>query len=288
MVQASVLQKDYWEQPHLISEIPDALQDHCRLLQKIRGARQPGQPAPWVFTSNYDLAIEWATEAVGLELINGFRGIHHRTFSPHAFDLGLRNTLARGEARFGCYEVYLAKLHGSLTWLATDDGTVIEKPADSLWETIRRFRDGESDEFGQEMVFPSAAKYLQTVGFVLGELFRRFTEFLNRPQTALIINGYSFSDAHLNRILLSSLQNPTLSLVVYAPQASFDDECVVIPDDYPALKRLAALKSPQVTIVGNGERAYFSNLANDLPDPAIFDERSAELRKMLKEMEEYQ
>jgi hypothetical protein len=27
-------------------------------------------------------------------------------------------------------------------------------------------------------------------------------------------------------------------------------------------------------------------LANDLPDPAIFDERSAEIRKMLREMQE--
>jgi len=136
------------------------------------------------------------------------------------------------------------------------------------------------------MVFPSGAKYLQTVGFILGELFRRFNEFLNRPQTALIVNGYSFGDDHLNRILLSALQNPTLSLVVYAPMATVTKEGVEVPSDRPTLKRLANLKSPQVTIVGNGSRAYFSALANDLPDPAIFDERSAEIRKMLHEMKE--
>lgn len=286
VVHASILQQEFWEDSTRINEIPPVLQDHCRLLQKLRGARQPGQPAPWIFTPNYDLAIEWAAEAVGLEVMNGFRGLHHRSFSPHAFDLGLRNTLARGEARFGCYEVYVAKLHGSLTWRTLENGAVIEKPADSLWEEIRSFLRNESDDFGQEMVFPSAAKYLQTVGFVLGELFRRFTEFLNRPQTALIVNGYSFGDEHLNRILLSALQNPTLSLVIYAPMATVSGPGVTIPDDRPALKRLAALRSPQVTIIGNSQRAYFSALANDLPDPAIFDDRSRQIRQMLKELKE--
>ena len=286
VIHASILQENFWEEPSLTSEVPPVLQDHCRILQKLRGARQPGQPAPWIFTPNYDLAIEWAAEAVGLEVMNGFRGVHNRTFSPHAFDLGLRNTLARGEARFGCYEVYVAKLHGSLTWLTSDDRSVFERSAQSLWVSIKAFRDGNSDVFGQAMVFPSGAKYLQTVGFILGELFRRFNEFLNRPQTALIVNGYSFGDEHLNRILLSALQNPTLSLVIYAPMAKVTKEGVEVPDDRTALKRLANLKSPQVTIVGNNSRAYFSALANDLPDPAIFDERSAEIRRMLREMQE--
>ena len=286
VVQASILQPEFWEDPTKITEIPIVLQNHCRLLQKLRGARQPGQPAPWIFTPNYDLAIEWAAEAVGLEVMNGFRGLHYRSFSPHAFDLGLRNTLARGEARFGCYEVYLAKLHGSLTWRTLANGAVAEKPAHSLWNEIHAFQSRRSDDFGQEMVFPSAAKYLQTVGFVLGELFRRFTEFLNRPQTALIVNGYSFGDEHLNRILLSALHNPTLSLVIYAPIATVTDAGVMIPDDRPALKRLAALRSPQVTIIGNNERAHFSALASDLPDPAIFDDQSREIRQMLKELKE--
>jgi hypothetical protein len=100
------------------------------------------------------------------------------------------------------------------------------------------------------------------------------------------VNGYSFGDEHLNRILLSALHNPTLSLVIYAPMATFTDEGPKIPNDRPALKRLAALRSPQVTIIGNKERAYFSALASDLPDPAIFDDQSREIRQMLKELKE--
>jgi hypothetical protein len=283
VVKASILERRFWEFPNEVRDVPVKLQDHCQLLQKIRGARQPGQSAPWIFTTNYDLAVEWAAEAVGLEIMNGFRGLHSRVFSPHAFDLGLRNTLARGEARFGCYEVYLAKLHGSLTWTASNDDSVIEKSAESLWGDVDMFLNAFSDDFGKEMVFPSAAKYLQTVGFVLGELFRRFTEILNRPQTALIVNGYSFCDDHLNRIVLSALQNPTLSLVIYAPKVSFANDGPVVPPEYKALSRLVALRSPQVTIVGGKSRAYFSNLVADLPDPVIFDERSAAISKMIRE-----
>jgi hypothetical protein len=286
VVTASILNEGFWTDSAQVHEIPPILGDHCRVLQKLRGARQPGQPAPWIFTPNYDLAVEWAAEAVGLEVMNGFRGLHHRTFSPHAFDLGLRNTLARGEARFGCYELYLAKLHGSLTWQTLENGTVIENSASAMWPQLSAFRDRGEGDFGRSMVFPSAAKYLQTVGFVLGELFRRFTEFLNRPQTGIVVNGYSFGDDHLNRIILSALQNPTLSLVVYAPMAAVSEDGLDIPDQYLALKKIAALKSPQVTIIGNDERAYFSAFAGDLPDPAILDRQSQAIRQMLKDLKE--
>ncbi|RFF49785.1 hypothetical protein D0A36_22290 [Xanthomonas campestris] len=40
------------------------------------------------------------------------------------------------------------------------------------------------------LVLPRAAKYLQTVGYVMGELLRRFAEFMARPQTALIITRH--------------------------------------------------------------------------------------------------
>lgn len=286
VINASILNESFWTDSTHVHENPVGLADHCRVLQKLRGARQPGQPAPWIFTPNYDLAVEWAAEAVGLEVMNGFRGLHHRTFSPHAFDLGLRNTLARGEARFGCYELYVAKLHGSLTWQTLENGTVIENSATATWPQLSAFRDRGEGDFGRSMVFPSAAKYLQTVGFVLGELFRRFTEFLNCPQTGIVVNGYSFGDDHLNRIILSALQNPTLSLVVYAPMATVSEDGLGIPDKYLALKKIAALKSPQVTIIGNGERAYFSAFASDLPDPAILDQQSQAIRQMLKDLKE--
>jgi hypothetical protein len=88
VVQAALLQADLWTNPASTVMAP-TLDKHKSLLQKLTSARQPGQSAPWVFTTNYDLAVEWAAEAIDLQVLNGFLGLHHRRFSPQSFDLGL-------------------------------------------------------------------------------------------------------------------------------------------------------------------------------------------------------
>ena len=194
------------------------LDHHVRLLTRLAYSRQPGQPAPWVFTTNYDMAVELAAESASLHVRDGFRGFHHRLFTPSAFDLGLRNTEARGEAQFGTYEVYLAKLHGSLSWQATSDGGVRSVQIATACRDVQEFLDGKRQAPPSILVFPSSAKFVDTVGFVYGELMRRLTHFLAKPNVCLLINGYGFGDNHLNRILLSALHNPTLQLIVYLPE----------------------------------------------------------------------
>lgn len=162
VVKASALDQKWWQQPSSTRDAP-ALGTHKTLLQKLTSARQPGQTAPWIFTTNYDLAVEWAAEAIDLQVLNGFLGLHHRRFSPQSFDLGLRNTMARGEARFGVYNIYLAKLHGSLTW-AEEDGEVYERPATACYDSINNFIGGSLPSLPQTMVFPRAAKYMETIG----------------------------------------------------------------------------------------------------------------------------
>ena len=287
VVRAAVLQPLWWKSPSAVDLNCVELTSQRRLLQKLTAARQPGQPSPWVFTTNYDLAVEWAAETIGLKVTNGFDGLHRRVFLPHNFDLGYRNMLARGEARFGTYGIYLAKLHGSLAWQTAEDGTVEERSTGYLWPGIRGFLTGKVDEIPGYIVYPSAAKYLQTVGFVLGELFRRFTEFLARPQSCLITSGYSFSDDHLNRILASALQNPTLQLIVYAPEATRDGSDLRLEKTSEWVQRIAAIESPQVTIVGGGSDAHLSSLVDHLPDPTIYDEQAARIREMIRQYRDW-
>jgi hypothetical protein len=277
VVRAALLQEPWWTSPSGVSYDEKLLKNHRTLLQKITASRQPAQAAPWIFTTNYDLAVEWAAESIDMSVINGFIGVHSRRFSPQSFDLGYRNTQARGEARFGAYNVYLAKLHGSLTW-EEKQGQYYESQAVGIWPSIRKFIHSETPTFGS-LVLPSAAKYVQTVGFVLGELLRRFAEFLARPQTSLFICGYGFGDEHINRLLTSALLNPTLQLVVYLPElTSLND----VADLAPAVRKLLALQNPRVTFVGGGDRAFFDKLAEDLPDPAIYDEDLKDLENRLR------
>lgn len=285
VIRAAVLDEQLWEDPTKADLRLDSLHYHRSLLHKLAAARQPGQPSPWLFTTNYDLAIEWAGESIGLKLVNGFDGLHNRSFAPHNFDLGFRNMLARGEARFGTYSVSLVKLHGSLTWqVSKDDYSYVEHSTSYLWPRIKAFLDGATPhDFPGPLVFPSAAKYMQTVGFVHSELLRRFTDILSRSQACLITCGYSFSDEHINRIIATALQNPTLQLVIYLPEAIRDGDSLVVESCRPWVQRILKLASPQVTVIGGGETAYFASLVQHLPDPAIFDEQAAKIREMLRE-----
>ena len=260
----------------------ESLKDHRNLLARLVGNRQPGQGSPWIFTTNYDLAVEWAAEAMGLRLINGFAGLHFRSFAPQNFDLAFRNIQARGEARFGIYHTYLVKLHGSLSWLIQGKGEEPRELAtDGLWPVLDSFLKGSrKSDWPGFMVFPSAAKYMQTVGFVFGELVRRFTEFLARPHTTLIVNGYSFGDSHLNRVLSSALNNPTFHLVIYlrdyqGPESESGNAWV---------RALMRESYPQVTIVGSGDRANFERMVADIPEPALLDDYTERARKFLRAM----
>jgi hypothetical protein len=286
VIRASLLQKDWWASPDRVTTSEGGvLANHRLLLQRLTASRQPGQPAPWVFTTNYDLAIEWAAESIGLKVTNGFDGLHRRTFAPHNFDLAYRNAAARGEARFGPYNIYLAKLHGSLTWKTEGDGEYRELPSELAWAAIEPFLASTgSDGFGGPMIFPSAAKYLSTVGFALGELLRRCTDFLSRPHTLLVTNGYSFSDEHLNRILATALQNPTLQLVICVPRVTRVGEKLVVPENSHWVQRIVDLESPQVTIIGDGANAYLDALVARLPEPVVFDEQAARIRDALRQM----
>lgn len=279
VVRAAMLRPDWWNSPAGAEADAEQLQHHREILQKLVAARQPGQAAPWVFTTNYDLAIEWAAESIDLQVVNGFLGVHGRRFSPQSFDLGYRNTQARGEARFGVYNIYLAKLHGSLSWREEAE-QVYEVQAPLAGQQIQMFLgDPAETELGL-MVMPRAAKYMQTIGFVLGELFRRFSEFLSRPQTALVACGYGFGDEHINRLLRSALLNPTLQLVVYFPGFRGDVAAAALPD---SLRKLLSLKNPRVTVIGGGADAHLDKLGDQLPDPLLYDEDMRKLEKALRE-----
>lgn len=288
VLRAAILDNGWLCDPTSAASDP-RLADHVRLLTRLARTRQPGQPAPWVFTTNYDMAIELAAESASLHVRDGFRGFHHRVFTPSAFDLGLRNTEARGEAQFGTYEVYLAKLHGSLSWQAKD-GDVRAVQIATACKDVQAFLRGETQEPPSVLVFPSSAKFVDTVGFVYGELMRRLTHFLARPNICLIVGGYGFGDGHLNRILLSALNNPTLQLIVYLPEVEgFDANGT--PTNEAALsasqRSFLRLKLPQVTVIGGKPTAFFDQLASHLPDPTLLDDPAERARKIATTLRDY-
>ena len=131
---------------------------------------------------------------------------------------------------------------------------------------------------------PSAAKFVQTTAFVYGEIIRRFTEFLSRPNACLIINGYGFSDDHINRLVVSALQNPTLQLIIYLPEVDRLGLYESLAATGDAIKPNEQLKTTaRTTATGDCTRvrgAFSHALANDLPEPAMLDEVSERARQL--------
>lgn len=255
----------------------EVFSSHRELLEKLISNRQPGQAAPMIFTTNYDLSIEWAAEEIGIQLINGFSGQHTRTFQPQNFDLSFRNVNAKGEARFGHYHAYLHKLHGSLSWIQELDSEIKEIPsALAKIQYIDKLLNGEKVYDKQFLIYPGANKYHHTIGFVYGEMFRRFSEFLSKPQTAILVNGYGFGDYHINRILMGALLNPSLHIVIFYPELeSIDSNIEQINEAQKCIKKLKALSLNQITIVGGKEKAFFDSFVNFIPKPVLFPKNTA-------------
>ena len=296
VIRAGILSKEWWNYTDSVLDLytEKRLESHRDLLRKLVATRQPGQPSPWIFSTNYDLAVEWAAESIDIFVINGFWGTHRRHFSPQSFDLGLSNTQTVGEARFGSYNINFVKLHGSLTWFENSgnfievQSSVAKEKIDSLFEDSLNpdpDEDGEIDNYDIKeksyenlMVLPSNEKYSQTSGYFYGELFRRFEKFLASPQTSLVVIGYGFNDEHVNRMIKSALLNPTFQLVICLPE--FTDICEISNLPYE-INELINLKNPRITIIGGGESAYFGQIVKLLPEPAYFEEPNHNLRQKL-------
>lgn len=252
---------------------------HRNLFEKLLSNRQPGQAAPSIFTTNYDLAIEWSAEESSINIVNGFTGVHSRVFQPHSFDLGFRNINAVGEARFGHYNMYLYKLHGSLTWYQNEEGDVVECTSSKAYSDFVKplIKDCTFTE-NQRLIYPGANKYHHTIGFVYGEMFRRFSEFLTKPQTTLLVNGYGFGDYHINRIILGALLNPSLHIVICYPELAELKANSQIQSELNQAERcidkIRKMQLNQITIIG-GNDAYFDNFVDLIPKPVLFPKNNA-------------
>lgn len=90
----------------------------------------------------------------------------------------------------------LWKVHGSINWWRTTQGNV-ERRSDK--------KTGD-----RQMIYPSHLKYDQSRRLPYLAMLDRLKAFLAHGQAVLITCGYSFSDQHLNEVILQGLSgNPT-------------------------------------------------------------------------------
>ncbi|HPW56710.1 MAG TPA: SIR2 family protein [Thermoanaerobaculaceae bacterium] len=209
-----------------------------------------------VFTLNYDTLVEQAADAEGVVLLDGFVGTQRRVFRPESYEQDLYFPAETTEGRVHRFDrvLHLYKLHGSITWRASEP--TIDNPY-GVQSVPFDLKDAKP-----LLIYPTPAKYGETLGLPYSELFRRFAAALARPQSVLFVIGYGFGDEHVNAIIRQALAVPSFTLVIVdpAPKSQF-----VTKLDKQKDRRVWVSKGPKLgTLAG-----FVEHLLPDLRDEEI-------------------
>jgi len=223
-----------------------------------------------VYTTNYDLYNEQALDSLGFMYNNGFLGSAKRAFNPNSYNyvvvenLNLSRDVWKSVSNF----INLYKIHGSINWIkeideATGTPIILEKDR----EIIRNRK-----QFDSLMIYPTPQKDRTTLMVPYSDLFRMMQNNLLKRNSILITMGYSFSDEHINRIILNALSVYDFRVVIFGKSEMID--------------RLRAIGDNRIWIVNSDENIddvgvpiqYFKGIVEKaLP---VIDEEQQEDRKI--------
>ncbi len=234
-----------------------------RLLQRPNNLKRAN-----LFTTNYDMAFDYALDNLGIHYINGFMGVHNRCFRPEVYDYDLYypGQSVTGKVHRAEKVLKYYKIHGSLSWLAT-------KPSVSNTYGIKEIP--LNDEFKVEddnelMVYPCVSKKSFTLDLPYSELFRQFSQTINQPQSVLFCVGYSFYDEHINDIIKQALSIPSFTLII----ANFTP----IKDPNSPIEELRKLNDKRIIIIDetdSNQSTFIGFIDNVMPD--LYEEEENEV-----------
>jgi SIR2-like domain len=210
--------------------VKQSARPHLVLAQWLRALHSRRDWPVEVFTTNYDVCFEKALETAGVPFFDGFVGSVNPFFAPECIE----SEGGKSDAHvYPCRAwTRLWKLHGSINWHITTNGATEQITRLSLMEA----RSGE-----ELAIFPSREKYSQSRKLPFIAMQDRLRKFLAGGDRLIIIIGYSFTDQHLNELLLQALRsNPHLAVtaLVYGdPIGDGPDAKTILPDQIANLGR---------------------------------------------------
>ena len=206
-----------------------------------------------IFTPNYDLFSEIALDELGFSYNNGFSGTYRRKFNPISYNymyvenMNLQRDVWERVASF----FNLVKLHGSISWVKRDA---------EIWE--QDYKDIKNDE--TVMIYPTPLKDRSTLMTPYSDLFRTMENRIIHKNSALIVLGYSFSDDHINRVILNGLSVQTFRLVVFGQGFN--------------IEKLIKLGDHRITVINSDDKIqYFKNFV-DIVLPAVHPDVEEDLQ----------
>lgn len=157
-----------------------------------------------IFTPNYDLLLERALESRKVPYFDGFVGSDRTFFDQISIEA---DNLPVRWAR-------LWKIHGSINWWRTKEGN-IER---------RRHNSEKTEGRDRQMIYPSHLKYDQSRRLPYLTMLDKLRSFLGKGQSVLVSCGYSFSDQHLNEVILQGLNSNPMAIcfgLLYGDRKSY-------------------------------------------------------------------
>lgn len=231
-----------------------------------------------LFTTNYDRVIEAGAELAGLHLLDRFVGTLTPILRSSRLNLDMHYNPPgiRGEPRYLEGVARFTKLHGSVDWIQVGrDIRRLGVPFGA--STIEHYLNAPGlagANAHQLMIYPNAAKDSETALYPYVELFRDFAAALCRPNSTLVVYGYSFGDEHVNRTIRDMLTIPSTHLVII----SRDDSTDRMMDFYAAIGR-----PPQVSLLIGSELGDLSNLTERYLPKSAIDRTTARMAQLLKD-----
>jgi hypothetical protein len=179
--------------------------NHLNFIDALFGqvlAARTSTPPVEIFTTNYDTLIEDALSLQSIEYVDGFSGGAIGFWNPKTYEDLKPHSRVR-----------LYKIHGSVDWTTTAEGTIIR----------RRIGDRYPNNAPDLLIYPQATKYDLTKREPYDSLFQRFRDVLNgREARVLAICGYGFGDDHINHDIENAMsrQGSDLTLLIFAKNAN--------------------------------------------------------------------
>ena len=224
-----------------------------------------------IYTTNYDLYNETALDELGFMYNNGFLGSAKRIFNANSYNyvvvenLGLSKDVWKSVSNY--FNLY--KIHGSINWIKeeqpgkTEIPKIIEKDRELI---IKR------KQYDSLMIYPTPQKDRTTLMVPYSDLFRLMQNNLLKRNSVLITLGYSFSDEHINRIILNALSVYDFRLVIFG--------------DSDMIRKIQDIGDSRIWVINSENKIhYFKNFVNmALPPQDDAQREEMEMKKTIKQL----
>lgn len=157
-----------------------------------------------IFTTNYDLFIEKATDIAlkkyKMVFNDGASGYFNRYLDSSNYNRTVSYKGLNDNYINEIPSITLIKPHGSMNWLEKDGNILIRN------EVVDEPVIVKPDGFESATTFESNHFH---------EMLRIFQMELDKPQSVLFVIGFSFQDKHIAKMIRRAMQNPELIIYVF-------------------------------------------------------------------------